>query len=168
MTSINYFFAYVILAGFGSAPSYATIVTSLIDMSFQHQKGRILSLYGIVLIAGNFLPPVPAGYIVDSQGWKWCFYYLIIFFAVSSVLVLVAAEETAFPRSLSNLMQSASVRSQPESATSVQDMQQTTHHSGKSDIFRVPKTTRNGGKVTLSTVGFYALPCIIHDSAEEE
>ncbi|KAK5050983.1 hypothetical protein LTR84_003542 [Exophiala bonariae] len=98
MKNINGFYAYMILSGFGSAPSYATIITSLIDITFLHQKGRVLSLYGIVLILGNFLPPVAAGYITQSQGWKWCFYYLIIFFVVSSLLVLSCAEETLFPR----------------------------------------------------------------------
>lgn len=98
MKNINGFYAYMILSGFGSAPSYATIITSLVDITFLHQKGRILSLYGIVLILGNFLPPVAAGYITQSQRWKWCFYYLIIFFAASSLLVLFGAEETLFPR----------------------------------------------------------------------
>lgn len=104
MTSINFFFAYMALAGFGSAPAYATIITSLIDVSFLHQKGRILSLYGIVLISGNFLPPVAAGYIIQAQSWKWCFYYLIIFFTLSTLILILGAEETIFPRENTQLI----------------------------------------------------------------
>ncbi|CAG7556457.1 unnamed protein product [Fusarium equiseti] len=99
MTSIGLYFLYMTLAGFGSAPSYSTIVTSLLDISFLHQKGKALSTYGFVLLLGNFLPPLAAGYIVDSQGWAWVFRYLLIFFGASTLLVLLTVEETSFARS---------------------------------------------------------------------
>lgn len=126
MTSINYFFAYMILAGFGSAPSYATIITSLIDISFLHQKGRILSLYGAVLILGNFLPPVAAGYIVQAQGWKWCFNYLIIFFAVATLILIVGAEETIFPRAHFQLVAIDAIERHLPTESSQNQLQQTT------------------------------------------
>ncbi|KAF4963470.1 hypothetical protein FSARC_8519 [Fusarium sarcochroum] len=43
------YFAYMTLTGFGSAP-YSTNVTSLLDVSFFHQKGKALSAYGLVYI----------------------------------------------------------------------------------------------------------------------
>jgi MFS family permease len=98
MTRVGLYFAYMALAGFGSAPSYSTIVTSLLDVSFLHRKGRMISIYGLVLIAGNFLPPLATGYIVDTQGWQWCFRYLLMFFGVSTLLMAFAVEETSFPR----------------------------------------------------------------------
>ena len=98
MTSINFFFAYMILSGFGSAPSYSTIVTSLLDVAFLHEKGFYLGLYALAIALGNFLPPLAAGYITDSQGWEWCFRYLLIFFGISSLVVMFAAEESSFAR----------------------------------------------------------------------
>jgi len=98
MTDVRLYFAYQILAGFGSAPAYLTIITSLLDVSFLHQRGSALALFSLFLIAGNFLPPIAAGYIVDRQGWPWCFNYLLIFFGISFAILLVSAEETGFAR----------------------------------------------------------------------
>ncbi|KAJ4129036.1 hypothetical protein NW768_007565 [Fusarium equiseti] len=98
MTSIGLYFLYMALGGFGSAASYSTIVTSLLDISFLHQKGKALSIYGFVLLLGNFLPPIAAGYVTDSQGWAWVFRYLLILFGASTLLVLLTAEETSFAR----------------------------------------------------------------------
>jgi MFS family permease len=98
MTSVGLYFVYMLLGGMGSAPSYSTIVTSLLDISFLHQKGRTLSMYGFVLLLGNFIGPLVAGYIVDGQGWVWVFRYLLILFCASTLLVLFTAEETSFAR----------------------------------------------------------------------
>ncbi|OJJ06542.1 hypothetical protein ASPVEDRAFT_200554 [Aspergillus versicolor CBS 583.65] len=98
MTDSRLYFAYQIIAGFGSAPAYSTIITSLLDVSFVHQRGTVLALFGLVLIAGNFLPPIAAGFIVDSQGWVWCFNYLLVFFGISSAILLLSGEETMFAR----------------------------------------------------------------------
>ncbi|KAL2810168.1 major facilitator superfamily domain-containing protein [Aspergillus granulosus] len=98
MTDSRLYFAYQIVAGFGSAPAYSTIITSLLDVSFIHHRGSALALFGLVLVAGNFLPPIAAGYIVDSQGWTWCFNYLLILFGISSAILLVSGEETLFAR----------------------------------------------------------------------
>ncbi|KAF9893472.1 hypothetical protein FE257_010784 [Aspergillus nanangensis] len=98
MADSRLYFAYQLVAGFGSAPAYSTIITSLLDVSFLHQRGSVLGLFGLFLMAGNFVPPIVAGYIVDKQGWPWCFNYLLIFFGVSSIILLVGAEESLFAR----------------------------------------------------------------------
>lgn len=58
----------------------------------------MISMYGLTVIAGNFLPPLATGYIVDTQGWQWCFRYLLMFFGISTLLMAFAVEETAFLR----------------------------------------------------------------------
>lgn len=101
MTDSRLYLAYQIIAGVGSAPAYSTIITSMLDISFLHQRGRILALFGLVLIAGNFLPPIAAGYIVDQQGWIWCFNYLLIFFGIASIILAFTGEESLFFRETS-------------------------------------------------------------------
>lgn len=98
MKNIELWFAFQVLAGFGSAPAFSTIFTTMLDISFLHQKGRILSLCGMVMIAGNFLPPLAAGYIIEAQGWKWCFRYLLIFFGIATLILLLGVEESLFAR----------------------------------------------------------------------
>lgn len=100
MTDSRLYLAYQIIAGFGSAPAYSTIIMSLLDVSFLHQRGRILALFGLVLIAGNFLPPIAAGYIVDRQGWEWCFNYLLILFGITSIALAFTGEESLFSREI--------------------------------------------------------------------
>ena len=96
MTSVGFFYAYTLLSGFGSAPSYSTIESSILDVSFLHQRGTLIGLYGLVLTLGNFLPPIAAGYIIDSQNWQWCFKYLLIFVGISTLFIAFGLEETLY------------------------------------------------------------------------
>ncbi|OAL36047.1 hypothetical protein AYO20_04709 [Fonsecaea nubica] len=98
MNSINFMWAYMILSGFGSAPSYSLNESSLLDISFLHQRGRLMGIYALVLQCGNFLPPIACGFIVDSQGWRWVLRYLLIFQGISALLIIFSAEETVYPR----------------------------------------------------------------------
>ncbi|KAI1629310.1 major facilitator superfamily domain-containing protein [Exophiala viscosa] len=90
MKSIAFFYAYTALSGFGSGP--------VVDIMFLHQRGTWLGIYCLVLLVGNFLPPVAAGYIVDSQGWQWCFKYLLVFMSLATLLLVFGAEETLYVR----------------------------------------------------------------------
>ncbi|OQU99644.1 hypothetical protein CLAIMM_05251 [Cladophialophora immunda] len=98
MHSINFMWAYMVLSGFGSSPSYSLNENSLLDISFLHQRGRYMGIYALVLQAGNFLPPIACGFIVDSQGWRWVLRYLLIFQGISALLIIFSAEETLYPR----------------------------------------------------------------------
>ncbi|KIW18236.1 hypothetical protein PV08_02524 [Exophiala spinifera] len=98
MTDTGLFFAYMVLSGFGSGPAYSTNETSIVDIMFLHQRGTWLGIYCLVLLLGNFLPPVAAGYIVEAQGWQWCFKYLLIFMGVATILLVFGAEETLYVR----------------------------------------------------------------------
>ncbi|KIX98103.1 uncharacterized protein Z520_06183 [Fonsecaea multimorphosa CBS 102226] len=89
MHSIDLMWAYMVLSGFGSSPSYSLNENSLLDISFLHQRGRYMGIYALVLQAGNFLPPIACGFIVDSQGWRW---------GISALLIIFSAEETLYPR----------------------------------------------------------------------
>ncbi|OAX82132.1 hypothetical protein ACJ72_03515 [Emergomyces africanus] len=98
MTDIKLYFAYMIVAGFGSAPAYATINLSFLDVTFLHRRGNAISIFVLVVMVGNFLPPLAAGYIADAQGWEWCFQYLLIFFGAVTLLFLFTADESSFAR----------------------------------------------------------------------
>ncbi|PGH07013.1 hypothetical protein GX51_02053 [Blastomyces parvus] len=98
MTDIRLYMAYMIVAGFGSAPAYSTINVAFLDVSFLHQRGNAISIFMFVLVLGNFLPPLAAGYIADAQGWQWCLNYLLIFFGLVTLLFLFTADETSFAR----------------------------------------------------------------------
>ena len=60
-----------ILQGFFGAPIESLCEISVTDIYFTHERGTYLAVYALFLAGSNFLAPVFAGFINDSQGWKW-------------------------------------------------------------------------------------------------
>ncbi|KAF4459987.1 Major Facilitator Superfamily [Fusarium albosuccineum] len=98
MHSSGYWYAFCILAGFGTSPSFCVTEQSLLDVSFLHQRGTILSIYSFAVGVGAFTSPIVAGAIIENQGWHWCFYMLFLFLGLAALLVAVAGPETLFVR----------------------------------------------------------------------
>lgn len=55
-------------------------------------------MYVFTIYAGSYLGPAAVGYITESQGWRWCFWYLVIFFGLLLVLQVFTMEESTFRR----------------------------------------------------------------------
>lgn len=98
MRTEGFYYAYAVLLGVGSSPSFSVNETSLLDITFVHQRGTVLGLYAIALTLGTVLSPIAAGYIVSAQGWRWCFRYLLIFFGLTAVVLFLTGEETLYVR----------------------------------------------------------------------
>ena len=68
-----------ILQGFVSAPIESLCEISIADLSFMHERGTHIALYGFMLAGSNFLAPVFGGLIDAGMGWKWvlvsCFFF---------------------------------------------------------------------------------------------
>ncbi|EFE40128.1 MFS transporter, putative [Trichophyton verrucosum HKI 0517] len=99
--TVEQFFGVNVLTGLGAAPVDSLVQISTTDIFFAHQKGTRLSLLVFTLYAGSYLGPAAAGYIAESQGWRWCFWYLTIFFGSLMVIQLFTMEESSFRRPLS-------------------------------------------------------------------
>ncbi|KMP04029.1 membrane transporter [Coccidioides immitis H538.4] len=97
---VEMYFGVSILTGFGAAPVDSLVQVTTADIFFAHEKGTRLSLYVFTIYAGSYLGPVAAGYIADSQGWRWCFWYLVIFFGILLVIQAFTMEESVFRRPL--------------------------------------------------------------------
>lgn len=66
------------------------------DLFFIHQRGMMNSIYIWVANTGANLAPVAAGFITDAQGWRWVWWYFVIFFGVTLVLFIFGFQETKF------------------------------------------------------------------------
>lgn len=66
------------------------------DMFFVYQRGTMNSLYYWSTRIGAQLAPLAAGYVTLSQGWRWVWWWIAIFFGVNLVAFLFAYEETRF------------------------------------------------------------------------
>lgn len=96
MNTVNQYFGVNILTGFGAAPVDSLVEISTTDIFFLHQRGTRLALYIFAIYAGSYLGPVASGYIAASQGWRWCFWYLVIFFGILLIVQLLSLEESTF------------------------------------------------------------------------
>jgi MFS family permease len=96
--SVQVLYVVNLLAGFAAAPVDSLVEISTTDVFFQHERAAYLSWFILALYAGSDLGPVASGYIVAAMSWRWCFYILIIVFAVLVVVQLFAMEDTTFAR----------------------------------------------------------------------
>lgn len=66
------------------------------DVYFVHQRGMMNTIYVWVMTTGAYLSAVAGGYITESQGWRWVWWWMVIFWAVCIVLFTFTYEETKY------------------------------------------------------------------------
>lgn len=96
--SISMLYGCNILTCFAGAPCDSLVQISTTDVFFQHERAHRISLLTFALYSGSYLGPMVAGYIVESQGWRWCMWYLAIFFGVILAFQIFFMEDTIFVR----------------------------------------------------------------------
>lgn len=87
-----------ILGGFFAAPIEALPELSVTDVYFAHERGTYLALYAFALVGSNYVAPIICGFINDSMGWRWVFYWPALFCAVAFVFMFFFMEETNYDR----------------------------------------------------------------------
>lgn len=89
-----------ILTCFAGAPCDSLVQISTTDIFFQHERANRISLLTFALYSGSYLGPVAAGYIVDNEkfGWRWCFWFLVIFFGALCAFQFFFMEDSTFFR----------------------------------------------------------------------
>ncbi|KAJ5678735.1 hypothetical protein N7462_006979 [Penicillium macrosclerotiorum] len=85
-----------LISGLGGAISEVVAQVTVADLFFVHQHATMNEWFVIFQSAGAFLGPVASGYIVDSQGWRWMWWWCVIFFAVTLVCVIFLFEESKY------------------------------------------------------------------------
>lgn len=89
-----------VLTGFGAAPVDSLVQISTTDIFFAHERGTRLSWFAFALGTGSYLGPVAAGWISVNQSWRWCFWYLVVFFGIILPLQIFTLEESVYRRPL--------------------------------------------------------------------
>ena len=84
------------LGGLGGAISEAVVQVTIADLFFVHQHGTMNAWYLVFTAVGATLGPVAAGFIVQSQGWRWIWRWCTIFLSVNLVAVVVGFEESKY------------------------------------------------------------------------
>ncbi|KAJ5647470.1 hypothetical protein N7490_003842 [Penicillium lividum] len=66
------------------------------DVFFVHERGLMNTIYVWVMTIGTSLSPLAGGYITLSQGWRWVWWWMVIFFGAGLVTFVFLYEETMF------------------------------------------------------------------------
>ncbi|KGO67162.1 Major facilitator superfamily domain, general substrate transporter [Penicillium italicum] len=85
-----------LISGIGGAISEIVVQITIADMFFVHQHATMNGWFVIVQSTGAFLGPVASGYIVLAQGWRWMWWWCVIFFGVTLLCVLFLFEESKY------------------------------------------------------------------------
>lgn len=64
-----------VLCGVAGAAAESIVQLTIYDLFYVHQRGLMNGIYLLSSMAGAFLSLVPAGYIVESQGWRWSWWW---------------------------------------------------------------------------------------------
>ncbi|KAK4944136.1 hypothetical protein LTR10_016469 [Elasticomyces elasticus] len=89
------------ITGLAGAVNEAIFQVTVADLFYVHQRGTMNGIYLAVVIVGNYLGPVAAGYVAVNQNWRWVFWYCTIFMSVVTLIMVVFLEETKYtPRAL--------------------------------------------------------------------
>lgn len=85
-----------VLTGLGGAICETVVQISIADIFFVHQHATMNGWYLLVTSIGAFLGPVASGYVVDGQGWRWQWWYCVIFIGIQLVASIFFYEESKF------------------------------------------------------------------------
>ncbi|KAJ5503480.1 hypothetical protein N7463_006354 [Penicillium fimorum] len=104
-----------LISGIGGAISEIIVQITIADMFFVHQHATMNGWYVIAEMTGAFLGPVASGYIVVAQGWRWMWWWCVIFFGVTLLCVIFLFEESKYIPILNgrDVVQDAQVTGEP-------------------------------------------------------
>ncbi|KAJ6784422.1 hypothetical protein PWT90_07059 [Aphanocladium album] len=85
-----------LLAGLGGAVCETIVQVTISDVFFVHEHASMNAYYMFFTCMGAYLGPVAAGYVVESQGWRWIWWWCVILFGVQLVLIMFCFEESKY------------------------------------------------------------------------
>jgi MFS family permease len=98
-----------VLSGLGGAISETVVQITIADVFFVHEHALMNGFYLLFTAIGAFLGPVASGYVVQSQGWRWMWWWCVIFLGINAVAALFLFEESKYIPAI-NARRSSSIR----------------------------------------------------------
>lgn len=87
-----------VVSGLGGAISETIVQIAIADLFFVHNHATVNGIGLLATFTGAYLGPVASGYVVDSQGWRWVWWYCTLLFGINLILILVFFEESKYQR----------------------------------------------------------------------
>ena len=75
-------------------------LASLNDLFFLHERGTQNGIQALSLSIGNAVAPIVSGFLIESRGWRWYHWLVVILAGVNWLLIFALYPETAYSRDL--------------------------------------------------------------------
>ncbi|KAM3437121.1 hypothetical protein MY4824_004022 [Beauveria thailandica] len=85
-----------VVSGIGGAISETIVQITIADLFFIHHHATVNGLALLATFTGAYLGPVASGYVVESEGWRWVWWWCTVLFGINVILVLFFFEETKY------------------------------------------------------------------------
>ncbi|KAL5356445.1 major facilitator superfamily domain-containing protein [Aspergillus floccosus] len=125
-----------VMAGLAGSVNDTIIQMTIVDLFFVHQRATMNGIYSITVVTGTYLSLIPTGYIIESQGWRWVWWWCAILNGIVLVLIIVGFEETRYARRSVSPVVGEDVPMQPYAE----------HTKGKSSVPDIPIEPSPGSK----------------------
>ncbi|KPM46327.1 hypothetical protein AK830_g218 [Neonectria ditissima] len=136
----------VIQCLFGSLAEVIVQMT-IADVFFVHQRGRMNAIYVWAWLLSSYMGMLIAGFVAKGQGWRWVWWWNVIFFGLAIFIVGFGYEETKFSPTASSSTISNYVDPSPETENNKTidelekkstDIKKTRSNSGVTDLASIP------------------------------
>lgn len=84
-------------------------LASLNDLFFLHERGTQNGIQALSLSIGNAVAPIVSGFLIESKGWRWYHWLVVILAGVNWLLIFFLYPETAYSRDLHKSLDAAAV-----------------------------------------------------------
>ncbi|CZR58586.1 related to multidrug resistant protein [Phialocephala subalpina] len=68
---------------------------SIADMYRQEERGKIMAIWTLPILLGPTIGPIAGGYLSESLGWRWDFWFLIIVTGTVFIISILFLRETS-------------------------------------------------------------------------
>ncbi|PPQ89000.1 hypothetical protein CVT25_005099 [Psilocybe cyanescens] len=87
-----------VINGVGSSAALGLGAGTVVDLFFEHHRGRTMGIFALMSTNGAHLAPIVGGYVAQARGWRWCFWVGAILNGAFFVISCIFMPETIFDR----------------------------------------------------------------------
>lgn len=82
--------------GLWEAPIEAIVPSTVTDLFYLHERGMMISIYGLCVLGGNELGPLLSAYIIQGLSMRWAFFIVAMVIGLSLLIMVFSMPETKF------------------------------------------------------------------------
>ncbi|KAF4415064.1 MFS general substrate transporter [Fusarium acutatum] len=109
--------------GLFEAPIESIVPTTITDTFFLHERGAMVSAYGLSVLSGNELGPLFSALIIQYLSMAWAFYIVAMFIGLNCITMFFFMTETKYTKPRDQTTLEASEEDHPEKKTSAQNIE---------------------------------------------